>query len=533
MAKIRTTILVSFSIVIAMMLSLSLVLSVVHSNIENQYKQITDTMILEYDITETFSEFITSYTLLLRDIENTEYGSSYEDSKSRLSVIYSKLDSAIFFEESWLVYTNLKSMSESIMEECDIGLEKTRNNDFSGGTGIYDRALRGEEYVKDKTAELLLSELKYSKELQAKLDFIRSMSLAISLVLILLITVGCVVFAVSLSNKISGPLIRLSGIAEKIAKGNLKISVDQDLLKKDDETGSLSNSFNEMVKRLAREISSQKEINSSLTKVRRQVELKNKVLEDREKKLVTINSKLEVANQKLKELDKAKDEFISIAAHELKTPLTSIKGFAQLLNTQNVMKDKKKQSHYLGLVNENTDRLYNLILDLVDSSRLSLGKLSIDIKEVNTEDIFRNIKENMSQVIKESGIKPVFSIEKDVPKVKADPERLLQVIRNLIVNATHFTKIGGTITFDVRKKGDFVQFSIKDTGEGIPKEKQHQIFSRFYQADASLTRKVKGSGLGLSICKGLVELMKGKIWFESVEGKGTTFFFTVPVAGKK
>ncbi|MBN2368663.1 PAS domain-containing protein [Candidatus Woesearchaeota archaeon] len=251
-----------------------------------------------------------------------------------------------------------------------------------------------------------------------------------------------------------------------------------------------------------------------------------------ENKILRINRKLEEANLKLTELDKEKDEFISIAAHELKTPLTSIKGFAQLLKTKNVIKDKKKQNHYLDLVNDNTIRLYNLILDLVDSSRLSLGKLDIDIKEVNTIDIFNDVKENMALVIEKSGIKPVFTIEKDLPKLKADPERLLQVIRNLIVNATHFTKEGGTISVGVRRKGRFVEFSVRDDGEGIPKERQDKIFSRFYQADSSLTRKVKGSGLGLSVCKGLVELMEGRIWFESVEGKGTTFLFTIPVAKK-
>ena len=135
----------------------------------------------------------------------------------------------------------------------------------------------------------------------------------------------------------------------------------------------------------------------------------------------------------------------------------------------------------------------------------------------------------MGLMIKQKGITPVFSIQKNLPKLKADPERTLQIIRNLIVNAIHFTE-KGEISLKISKQNNYVQFEVSDTGEGIPKDKQKFIFSKFYQADQSLTRKVKGSGLGLSVSKGLVELMHGKIWFKSVEGKGTTFYFTLPLS---
>lgn len=323
-------------------------------------------------------------------------------------------------------------------------------------------------------------------------------------------------------NNIIKPVTRLKEGIENLEKTGFgsKIPVTSR-----DEIGELTISFNEMAGNL-------KESRKKLEDYSRNLEKKVK---DRTRELEVKDKKLLMQNDELKRLDKEKDEFISIAAHELKTPLTSIKGFAQLMQNDKVMGDKGKRKHYLELINQNTVRLYNLILDLVDSSRLSLGKLSLDISEVDVNKISNDIKENMSMVIKEKGITPAFSIGEGLPKVSADPERLMQVIRNLMVNAIHFTSKGGTISLSILKKGDFVQFDIKDNGEGIPKEKQNHIFSRFYQADSSLTRKVKGSGLGLSICQGLVQLMGGKIWFKSVEGKGTSFYFTLPIykAGAK
>ncbi|MFH2020609.1 MAG: ATP-binding protein [archaeon] len=250
---------------------------------------------------------------------------------------------------------------------------------------------------------------------------------------------------------------------------------------------------------------------------------------DYEDRIVRINKRLEEANQKLKNLDQQKDEFISLSAHELKTPLTSIRGFAQLMNNDAILKNKEKSKHFLSLIDENTQRLYNLIVDLVDSSRISLGKLKLNIEDVDVYKLYNDIKENMSPAIKEKGLTGEFFIEKGLPKIKADSERIMQVIRNLITNSIKFTG-KGTISLKVYKKGKLVQFEVKDTGQGIPKENKKFLFSKFYQVDSSMTRKVGGSGLGLSICKGLVESMGGKIWFTSEEGKGSTFYFTMPIA---
>jgi len=243
------------------------------------------------------------------------------------------------------------------------------------------------------------------------------------------------------------------------------------------------------------------------------------------------NEQLIASNEKLKELDKLKDMFISISAHELKTPLTSIKGFTQLLQDEEIIKDEALRNHYINLIAKNSETLYNLVLDVVDSSRLSLGKLSINSDTISVQDVFSEIKENMEIIIRNNpNVNPVFTMEYNLPKIIADKNRLMQVLRNIIINATHFTE-KGEISLNVKRSGEFIQFEIKDTGKGIPKNYQKNIFSKFYQAesDANTVSASHGSGLGLSISKGLVELMGGKIWFESQEGKGTTFYFTMPI----
>jgi len=269
-----------------------------------------------------------------------------------------------------------------------------------------------------------------------------------------------------------------------------------------------------------KEITDRKKYEEELTKWEDELAYKDK-------QLVETNKKVEEANVKLRGLDMQKDEFISLAAHELKTPLTSIRGFAQVLLEKDKWGDEENR-HYLDMINRNTDRLYNLVTDIVDSSRINLGKLKFNIEPHDVYEIFDEIKEDMNLIISKKGLMPEFSIEDGLPKVHADFERTMQILRNLISNSMKFTE-QGVISLHVNRDGEYIQFTVKDTGQGIPDENKSALFSRFYQVDSSMTRKTGGSGLGLSVCKGLVEGMGGKIGFESEAGKGSTFHFTLPI----
>lgn len=251
-----------------------------------------------------------------------------------------------------------------------------------------------------------------------------------------------------------------------------------------------------------------------------------------EKKVVQRTKKINDQKEKLQELDIKKDQFISLAAHELKTPLTSIKGFVQLMENKQILSNKKKMTDYLNRINKNTDRLTNLVMDLLDSTKISLGKLKINIGRINSADIIKETRESMKLIINNAKITSEFTFEDDV-FCKGDASRVLQILRNLIINAVHHTPTGGKISVKSYKKGRNVIFEVTDTGSGIPKSIHKEIFEKFFQIDNDLKKRAGGSGLGLSICKGLVEAMNGKIWIKSTLKKGSTFFFTLPIATKK
>jgi len=326
-----------------------------------------------------------------------------------------------------------------------------------------------------------------------------------------------------LVKSFTDPIVRLRDGTIEITRGNMDYKLD---IKSDDEIGELASSFNQMTVDLKKSSDKLQEYSTGLEK---KIYERTAEIEKRDTELLIINRQLEEANVKLKSLDFQKDEFISLVAHELKTPLTSIQGFTQVLKDKEAFNDPEKNSHYLELIEKNANRLYNLVTDIVDSSRLNLGRLKFNIEVHDPYRIFNEVKEDMTITISKKGLTPEFIIEENLPKINADFERTMQVLHNLMSNSIKFTE-QGVISLNVKKDGEFVKFEVKDTGAGIPDENKAALFSRFYQVDSQLTRKVGGSGLGLSICKGLVEGMGGKIGFESTAGKGSTFHFTLPIA---
>jgi signal transduction histidine kinase len=499
--SIRTRLILSFILIILLLAGFIFSIIAVHFYVIGRYQAIINNLALEQSITNATPELIQSYNNLVKNIDNEERFIHYQKTKKGIEDIFTKLDPVITSSDSRVVYKGVKTLALSIIDDCDSGIMDVQRGNLLSYSKYYDDASKKYFYLKEDSARLVSTEVEYANIVRQRLDELERLISIAGIISLILIFSTCIGLAFVLSKRMTRPLFRLSGVAARISEGNLDVDVDQDLLRRKDEVGSLSLAFSRMLSNLKKKI----------------------IEEEHARKLA------ERANIELKDLDIKKDEFTSVAAHELKTPLASIKGFAQLMQNDVIMHDRKKRAHYLKLIDENTVRLNNLVVDLVDSSRLSLGKLKLELSVVDTHKVFTEIRSNMEMIIKEKGVRPVFRIEKDIPKMRSDKERVLQVLRNLLVNAIHFTE-HGEISLVISRKGRFVQFAVRDTGEGIPKDKQKDIFTKFYQANQSATRKVQGSGLGLSICKGLVELMGGTIWFESVEGKGSTFYFTIPAA---
>ncbi len=248
------------------------------------------------------------------------------------------------------------------------------------------------------------------------------------------------------------------------------------------------------------------------------------------KELVETKGELEESLSKLKEVDSKKDQFISIAAHELKTPLTSIHGFSQLLHNDKVANSPEKRKKYLSIIDKESKRLANLVSEILDLSRIDLGTIKFLIEEVDINEVMESVQSEMDVRVKEAKLESAYSIEKNMPKILTDRERVVQILINIINNAVKYTP-KGKITVSVKKDGKNIHFSVKDTGLGIAKEDMKKIFERFYQVDSSYTRKVGGTGLGLSLCKEFVTMLGGRIWVDSKVGEGSDFQFSLPISG--
>jgi len=249
----------------------------------------------------------------------------------------------------------------------------------------------------------------------------------------------------------------------------------------------------------------------------------------------TMTSAIVVFQDKTKEfeIDKAKTEFVSLASHQLRTPLTSISWFTEMLLSGDAGKLTKKQVSYVKEVQAGSTRMIDLVNSLLNVSRLELGTISIELKKTDVSkmlvDVLDEIKpqsDKKKQVVKRK-------ISKDFPEMNIDARLLRMVFQNLISNAIKYTPKKGKIEIVLKKKGRKMFLSVADNGMGIPDSQKKGMFSKLFRADNAKVSDTEGTGLGLYIVKQIIENSSGRVWFESEEGKGTTFFVELPITGMK
>ncbi|MBM4429212.1 MAG: GAF domain-containing protein [Chloroflexi bacterium] len=229
-----------------------------------------------------------------------------------------------------------------------------------------------------------------------------------------------------------------------------------------------------------------------------------------------------------KELERMKSSFLSVVSHELKTPLHSIKGFVDIILMGKTGPITETQSDFLTTVRDQTAHLQNLINDLLEFSRLESGQIKLNLAEVSMGEVAKAVVDKLKPLADQGQVRMVNRVDVDAPAIEADHLRIEQVLTNLVHNAIKFTSPAGTVTISLEDLGEEVQVAVSDTGIGIPAGEMTRIFDRFYQVDASSTRHYRGTGLGLTICKHIIEYHHGRIWVESEEGKGSTFLFVLP-----
>jgi len=231
---------------------------------------------------------------------------------------------------------------------------------------------------------------------------------------------------------------------------------------------------------------------------------------------------------KLREMDRMKSEFFSLMAHELRTPLASIKEGISLLLEGIDEELKEKRSKILIIIAEESNRLIDLVNSLLDLSKMEAGMMTFDFAPSDIRPLIRKTVSGMEPMVMARNVHIVVEMPQDLPHVNMDVERILQALRNLIGNAVKFTPNGGQVAISVKSIEEGVSVSVADTGPGIPEEDLNAIFDKFKQATIRGYRDIKGTGLGLAIVKYIVDAHGGRVWVESKLGHGSVFAFVLP-----
>jgi PAS domain S-box-containing protein len=239
--------------------------------------------------------------------------------------------------------------------------------------------------------------------------------------------------------------------------------------------------------------------------------------------------KIKQQNIELKKLDELKSMFFNITSHELRTPISSIKGYVQMLLKGSFGDINEEQREGLEVTLRNVDRLNKLIQDILDLSRLESGTMKFFPEKKEVETIIKQTVETMQSVALERKIKINLEIQNKIPPLCVDGHRIEQAMINILDNAIKFSPEESIVNIKARREKNNVLFEIQDFGIGIPKEKQEKVFDLFYQIHSNINREFRGAGLGLSIARGIIIAHGGKIWVESEKGEGSTFKFTLPV----
>lgn len=256
------------------------------------------------------------------------------------------------------------------------------------------------------------------------------------------------------------------------------------------------------------------------------VALDNKLLFEENQRVLM---QLKRTNAKLKSLDETKDEFISMASHQLRTPLTAIKGYVSMVLEGDAGELNENQYKLLDQAYTSSQRMVYLIADLLNLSRLRTGKFVIDASTVNIADVISGEIDQLRETAASRSLTIVYDKPAAFPSLRLDETKIQQVLMNLIDNAIYYTPSGGKIDIRLKKLKDAVEFTVKDNGIGVPKSEQRHLFSKFYRAGNARKARPDGTGIGLFMAKKVIVAHGGTLVFESKEGHGSTFGFRLPL----
>ncbi len=251
--------------------------------------------------------------------------------------------------------------------------------------------------------------------------------------------------------------------------------------------------------------------------------------------LLIVGHTIVASFERIAQANRMKSEFVSIVSHQLRTPLSSLKWSLDLLRGRRLGEINKKQEEYLDIVNESNNRMIDLVNDLLNVNRIEEGRFEIKPKTFSLESLAEEVIEELRPIANKSGVVINLYKDKNIPSIYADPNRIRMAVENLIDNAIKYSKKDikdKFINVGLKQEKDEIRFSVEDNGIGIPTALQKQVFGKFFRGDNLIKQRVEGTGLGLFIARGIIKLSGGEMDFKSKEGRGSHFWFTLPIANK-
>jgi signal transduction histidine kinase len=631
MKSIKGRLLWAFLTVIATLSLASLVFIIINFNAVQQYKNISDVMIAEYRMAANAQTLIDAYNVYLQSAgtDATKSKDTLNQAEAEIKELTIFLDQNIQDTQSKSDYIGFKASVDKLITQINDSIKRFEQGSIKDYFSDYNEANKQYGFVRSNGTVLIFSQLKYATSIRDAINqtYLISFTLGVSALVVLIL--GCIIFVVRFSHKLTAPLIKLTVASEQVANDNTELAIDQNILQQPNELGSLAKSFSTMTVKLRDKIA---QLNAAKENTEKEVVARTKELNDerikleasinslsvgfimlgRDHTIMTINHTAKqilcvsptsplatVANCSItyienelkgvlnlrkfvdqcltekksllikeihfqnrylkifitpivtlgvigavvlvdditeaKIMERSKDEFFSIASHELRTPLTAIKGNASLIKDfySDHIKDRNL-SEMIEDIHESSNRLIGIVNDFLDMSRLEQGKMEFNKVVLNIPDLINSVIKEYQVTGSQKQVNLSFQqdYQNKTPMVYADPNKVKQVLINLIGNGLKFTS-KGNITISTHVINNMLKVFVADTGRGISQTNQNLLFRKFQQANTSiLTRDTtKGTGLGLYISKLITEGMGGSIKLESsVETKGTTFSFTIPLA---
>ena len=538
---IRIQLLLVFFGVIFLLMSLIIFLGVMHFRIISENQKITNNMFLEYQAMDSVTRMTQDHYILIKNIIDEAAVQKYRNSTKELNNILGSLDKALVDKESRVAFRGLKNIIESINSDCETSLQSAVGGDVQKGLEIYGSIRQKLIFVNENTVTLILEELNRANILRDQFERTHFFLVVAGAILSMIIILGCVLFVLVFSKKLTAPLVRLSRLAEHIADGNLTEEVDKDLLARKDELGSLSGSFNRMVVNLRQNIE--------------QMELS-------QKKLLEAYDKLKDTQAQLLQAEKMASLGLLSAgvAHEINNPLVFVSGNLSILrmyldsyneilrSAENLIRnfDSASKEEVLKRINdffelERNKDMEGIVKDIEPLLDQTLGglkrvqKIVLDLKtfaraDANMTDSFdiNKILDRAVEIVSNE-FKCKIELVKNygpLPLILCNDRKIEQVFINFLINASQAITGQGKIEIATFVLDGKIRVRIADSGSGILPENLGKIFDPFFS-----TKPVgKGTGLGLSVSYDIIKQHQGDIEVQSEVGHGTTFIISLPVS---